>query len=282
VTPTEIPPTAAPITETGTIANSGGEGANCRTDPTSESEIIALLAEGTPIGLTGDPVGEWQPVVCDQRPGYVFADFILLDSESDVQGDSTDETAAPAPDETDGLEATSEPAPEPTSVPTPVPVLVQHDVVITASGDSSVMRSEPDSPQGGDGLASLPAGGESGAVAVLTFEVDGIDEGTVVNARLALTGTGDTAGAGGNLTSLPGVWLDESATTWNDVASRGGQYAGWVEWIQPGGETTIDVTGSVTSDGSITFVIEGTTEQVVAIASRESGAPPYLVLTIEE
>jgi hypothetical protein len=143
-----------------------------------------------------------------------------------------------------------------------------------------VRQSEPDSPQLGD-ESSLPVGGESGALAVLTFEVDGIDEGTVVNARLVLTGTGDTAGAGGNLTVLPGVWLDESSTTWNEIASLGGQNAGWVDWIQPGGETVIDVTGTVTADGSMTFVIEGTPDQMVAVASSESGAPPYLVLTIE-
>jgi len=164
-------------------------------------------------------------------------------------------------------------------VPTPAPEPVQREVVIAVSGDSSVTRSAPDSPA--EALTSLPLGGESGAVAVLTFEVDGVGEGAIVDARLVLAGMGDTAGVGGNLVSLPGISLDESSTTWNDVASLGGQNAGWVEWIQPGVDTSIDVTGTVASDGVITFVIEGTPEQTVAIASGESGAPAYLLLTIE-
>ncbi len=124
-------------------------------------------------------------------------------------------------------------------------------------------------------------GGESGAIAVMTFDIEGIGEGTVVDARLVLTGTGDTGGTGGNINALPGVWVDESSASWNEVASLGGQNVGWVGWIEPGSETAVDVTGSVTADGSVTFVIEGTPDQVVAITSSESGVPPYLVLTVE-
>jgi hypothetical protein len=155
-------------------------------------------------------------------------------------------------------------------------------VVIVANADTSVTQLEPDTPQAGDAISSLPAGGEAGAIAVITLQVEGVAEGDVVDARLVLTGAGVASGAGGELIALPGVWLDETSTTWNDVANAGGWSAGWVDWIQPGVETTIDVTGVVTGDGSVTFVIEGTPEQLVAIGSSDGGDPAYLVLTVEE
>lgn len=260
------------------ITGAEGGSVRCRTAPSIDGEIISELPEGAPVAITSDEVDGWIPVICgDGRQGYVHEDFVRPDG--DDPGDSTGEQTAPPAEETDSLEPTAEPTPQPTMLPTSEPALVQREVVIAASGDTSVTRSAPDSP--GDALTSLPAGGELGAVAVLTFGVDGVAEGTVVDARLVLTGTGDTAGAGGNLTALPGVWLDESSVTWNEVAALGGQNAGWVEWIQPGSETSIDVTGTVTSDGLVTFVIEGMPDQMVAIASSEGGAPAYLVLTIE-
>ncbi len=81
--------------------------------------------------------------------------------------------------------------------------------------------------------------------------------------------------------ALTGASLDEYSTTWNEVDALGGQYAGWVESVGPGAQTEVDVTGSVTSDGSITFIVEGVPDQQVAIASNESGNPAYLVITVE-
>jgi hypothetical protein len=44
----------------------------------------------------------------------------------------------------------------------------------------------------------------------------------------------------------------------------------------------VNVTGVVSADGTITFVLVGTPEQVATIASREAGAPARLELTVEE
>jgi hypothetical protein len=155
-------------------------------------------------------------------------------------------------------------------------------MVIVSIADTSVTALEPNTPQPSDETSSLPAGGDAGAIAAITFQIEVVAEGEVVSARLVLTGTGDASGAGGELIALPGLWLDETSTTWNDVANAGGWSAGWVEWIQPGGETAIDVTGVITGDGTVTFVIEGTPEQIVVIGSSDGGTPAYLVLTIEE
>ncbi|MDQ3540025.1 MAG: discoidin domain-containing protein [Chloroflexota bacterium] len=309
-TATALPPTEAPtstdvvearVTGQGFINNPEAGAANCRIEPNQDATILIELPHGTEVTTVGEPVDGWQPVICDDQDGYVRADFISdtppETPESTVSASALNETTpedpagqiegsentAPAPDETDGLEPTSEllPTDQPTTEPAPEPELNQRSVVIVPSGDTSVTQSEPDSPQSGDATSSLPVGGESGAVAVLTFEVDGIEEGRVIDARLVLSGTGDTTGAGGNLTALPGVSLDEHATTWTEVKSLGGQNVGWVDALQPGGQTVVDVTGIVTADGSITFIVEGVPNQQVAIASRESGAPPRLELTIE-
>ena len=281
--PTEVLPTPEPLVavSTGVITGTDGESVRCRTQPSTDGEIITELLVGETVAITGDEIDGWIPVICgDRQQGYVFAEFVRLDGEAAGQEAAPGETTAPT-EESGSLESLSEiePTAEPTMLPTSEPVLVQREVVIAASGDTSVTRIAPDSAA--DAATSLPVGGESGAAAVLTFEVAGVDAGTVVDARLVLTGTGEIAGVGGNLVSLPGVWLNESSTTWNEIAALGGQKAGQVEWIQPGAETSIDVTGTVTSDGSITFVVEGMPDQTVAIASSESGAPAYLVLTIE-
>jgi hypothetical protein len=53
-----------------------------------------------------------------------------------------------------------------------------------------------------------------------------------------------------------------------------------VNWVDPGVEIAIDVTGTVTADGIVTFAIAGSPDQVAAIASRESGTPPRLVVDV--
>ncbi|HWV34321.1 MAG TPA: hypothetical protein VNZ55_01735, partial [Thermomicrobiales bacterium] len=177
---------------------------------------------------------------------------------------------------------TLEPTLEPTIEPTPEPEVVTRDLVIDVASDTSVTAESPDTPQSGEQGVTLTAGGESGASTVLTFNVEGVGAGTVVNARLVLTGSGETAGTGGELLVAPGVWFDEYGVTRNQVDNTGLASAGWIDYIQPGVETSVDVSGIVTGDGTVSFVIPGTPDQVVGIASRESGAPAYLVLTVEE
>lgn len=180
------------------------------------------------------------------------------------------------------FEPTLAPTVEPTIEPTAEPVLVTHDQVITVAGDASVNSIAPDQPQAGEQGSTLTAGGPDGATTVLTFNVEGVGAGSVVSARLVLTGSGETAGTGGPLLAAPGVGFDEYGVTQSQINSTGLNSAGWIDYVQPGAETSVDVTGIVTADGTISFVIPGTPEQVIGFGSREGGAPAYLVLTIEE
>lgn len=307
-TPTEV--VEAPVTGQGFIDNPDAGAANCRVGPDEGQEVIISLEHGAEVATLGEPVDGWQPVICSDpegvdQDGYVRADFVSATPpvEASETPESTGsesvpdeptpegladeiegaEDTAPAPDETESPESTSEPVAtdEPTLEPATEPEFVTRDAVIFTASDTSVTQSEPYSPQSEDAVSSLQVGGESGAIAVLTFEVDGVDDGTVVDAQLVITGAGEASGSGGQLRVIDGVPLGESSTTWNDIANAGGGNAGEIGWIEPGGETVTDVTGIVTADGTVSFVIEGTPGQQLAVASTESGTPAYLVLTIE-
>jgi peptidoglycan/xylan/chitin deacetylase (PgdA/CDA1 family) len=186
---------------------------------------------------------------------------------------------------------TTEPTAVPTEVPTPTATLepVSHEIIAYAASDASVSSASPDEIQPADQAGTLPAGGPDGAVALLTFQVEGIAAGTVVNAQLILTSVGDTAGPGGVVGVVPGYRVDEASLTYNtapvkdnSAARRADGSAVAIEWAQPGTEVAVDVTGTVTADGLVTFVITATPEQVIAFASRESGTPARLVITVHD
>lgn len=286
--PTEEPtatiaPTEEPtVTGQGFIDNPDAGVANCGIGPDEDQEVIDTLDHGTAVSTVGDPVNGWQPILCTnaegrEQTGYVFADFVS------VSAPETPEPTAEATEEVEdaaGATEVSTEDPEPTEVP--APEISTRELVISSASDTSVTQSEPDSPRSGDTGGSLLVGGESGAVAILTFEIEGIAEATVVDADLVITGTGDADGSGGPLRVIDGDPFDESSVTWNQVAGTSGGAAGGIDWVEPGAETRIDVSSVITADGSITFVIEGVPDQQIAIASAESDSPSYLVLTIEE
>lgn len=327
--PTQLPATEVPSTETpidqpdpivtgqGWIAFTDGDGANCRTAPSPDGDIISLIPEGTQVETVGEPINGWQQVTCTGQDGYVFAEFISgtqpVETPGPTEPASEPDVTTPEPqadpenliDAPEGTEESSpptespiqetpttipiavptpEPTLEPTTVPTavPEPELVTPEVVIVTAADTSVTASDPGAAQSPDAAFTLSAGGVDGAIAILTFPVEGIGAGTVIDAQLVITGAGDSGGSGGQLRVVDGVWFNESSTTWNDVANAGGWDARDSGWIQPGVETVVDVTGIVTADGTVSFVIAGVADQRIAIASRESGAPAYLVITIEE
>ncbi|MER3404301.1 MAG: hypothetical protein C4289_03290 [Chloroflexota bacterium] len=167
--------------------------------------------------------------------------------------------------------------------PEPVP----RELVFLPVADASVAAATPDQPQPPDTLGVLAAGGPDGAVALITFQVEGIAAGTVVDARLILTNVGDAGAAGGAVTYVPGFWVDEASLTYAGApvldqapVLRSDGTPAIIEWLDPWVESTIDVTGTVTADGTITFVIPGTPEATLILGSRESGTPPRLVITV--
>ena len=105
--------------------------------------------------------------------------------------------------------------------------------------------------------------------------------GTVVDAKLVLPGAGD-ASPGGMLAVLPNTWVDADLASYTPVMDAGPTAVTDVGTIVAEESTVVDVTGVVTSDGFVTFLVLGTPDQVAVLASSESGSPATLVITIEE
>ncbi len=204
------------------------------------------------------------------------------DAISAPEEEPTPIEVAPAP-EPAGDTPTPEAVDEPTVTPEPVP----REMVFLPVADASVAAAAPDQPQAPDTLGVLAAGGAEGAVALITFHVEGIVAGTVVDARLILTNVGEAGAAGGAVTYAPGFWVDEATVTYAGApvldqapALRGDGTPAVVEWLDPWVESAIDVTGTVTVDGTITFVIPGTPDAALSLGSRESSTPPRLIITV--
>ncbi|HKG25655.1 MAG TPA: hypothetical protein VKB09_08400, partial [Thermomicrobiales bacterium] len=210
------------------------------------------------------------------------------------QGSTSDGADQPAPDAapTAEPEPTEEAAPaeEPTPTeepnPEPTPEPVPHDLVFLPVADTSVSAANPDAAQAPEEMGSLAAAGPDGDVAFITFQLEGIAGGTVVSAQLVLTDTGETGGATDTIGVLRDVWADESGWTYASAPVAGGAAAIAADgsaasaWLDPGVETAVDVTGTVGADGTITFVISGTSDATLLLGSRESGASPRLVVTV--
>lgn len=191
---------------------------------------------------------------------------------------------------------TATPTEVPVAIPTEIPTLaptmepVLDQVVLIPSSDISLDRglaAAAGTPVVLDSSAlTLPIGGAESALTYLTFQVEGIAAGTVVDASLVLTGAGESSGSSGAITALPGIWVDEWSATTDTAPGPGAPVVdatGTVPepvWLTPGVESIVDVTGTVSTDGTLTFVIAGTPDTIAGIASRESTAPPRLVLTV--
>jgi uncharacterized protein YgiM (DUF1202 family) len=106
---------------TGIVANTNGDGLNCRRAASFDGAVITVLGEGTKLKLRGSAANGWQPVVCAGKNGFVSAEYIEIDDSGSV----------PDPD----------PAPEPTSDFDPGNSVV----VANTNGEGLRLRSRADS-----------------------------------------------------------------------------------------------------------------------------------------
>ena len=262
--------------------------------------VVGVTATGSPGSATAlfevrnEPVGfapaeettEPEPTATEPTP-----------EETPVVDDATEETPVAEPAETPAAE---EPAPEPTPTEEPVveapteeptvePTPVPEPRLVTsgAVSDVTVFSSRPDDAAT-EQFGMLGSGGAEGAVAYLTFSVEGIGGAVVTDARLVITGAGSTGGWE-SVSVVPGLWIDEASATWNGLPSTGltaATDAGWAPVAMPplaNGETAwIDVTTSIQGDGVVTFVISGNPDALASFLSRESGNGPRLEITVQD
>jgi hypothetical protein len=160
------------------------------------------------------------------------------------------------------------------------------EVAFDAVADTTVFAAEPDGSQSPESAALLAIGGPQGAVSLISFDVTGIGEGEVLSALLTFTGAGEAGAPGGSVGVIYDYVVSDGLTA-NEVPDGGSALnvhgvPSWFEAVEPGGLTAVDVTGSVSADGSITFAMPGQPEATGIIYSMESGVPPQLILTVAQ
>lgn len=158
------------------------------------------------------------------------------------------------------------------------------ELVFDAVSDTTVFTSSPGSPQSSESLELLAVGGELGAVALMSFELSGVGEGTVLAARLTFYGAGAHGSPGGSVGVIydfiapDGLTANGAPGAANALNVHGAP--AWFERVEPDGMSAVDVSGSVSSDGTLTFVLPGQPEEMGSIYALESGVPPQLILTV--
>lgn len=192
------------------------------------------------------------------------------------------ETPTPAPTEAPAEVPTPTPTETSAEVSTPEPVLQTTEIVVPASTDLSVNAADPGATEDPANGGALFLGGPDGEITGMTFDISEVGGGEISNATLVVQGTGDASGSGGPVYVASGVRVDDYGSTWNSLQGQMGSSAGYLDWIGPGAQSTVDLTGWIPAEGPVTVILPGTPDQRVMIASLESGAPAYLVLTIEE
>lgn len=160
------------------------------------------------------------------------------------------------------------------------------EVAFDAVADTTVFAAEPNGSQSPESAALLAIGGPQGAVSLISFDITGIGEGEVLSALLTFTGAGEAGAPGGSVGVIYDYVVSDGLTA-NEVPDGGSALnvhgvPSWFEAVEPGGLTAVDVTGSVSADGSITFVMPGQPDATGLIYSVESGVPPQLILTVAQ
>jgi hypothetical protein len=160
------------------------------------------------------------------------------------------------------------------------------EVVFSAVSDTTVFTSAPDSPQSAESAGLLALGGPEGAVTLISFDVSGIRGATVLSALLTFTGAGDSGGPGGGVGIIYDFVAQDGLTAngmpRSDSAVNIHGAPAWFEAVEPGGVSAVDVTGSISGNGAVTFVLPGQADATSTLLAIESGVPAELVLTVAQ
>ncbi|HET9659777.1 MAG TPA: SH3 domain-containing protein [Thermomicrobiales bacterium] len=195
------------------------------------------------------------------------------DADGDGVEDALDACAGVADSgldsDADGLDDACDPTPlgEPTQPP-----VVERTFESYASADTSVLSFDPGTAVAVDVVGSLPVGGETGAVAYITFYPDQIGAAQVQSAVLYLTGVSGSGSV--SIAVANGVAIDEYGLTLDSAPGGAGASGAWVD---AGVAVPIDLTGWIAADGPVTIIVSG---DGIALGSREGGAPAYLSITV--
>lgn len=144
--------------------------------------------------------------------------------------------------------------------------------IATPSADTFVSSSAPDTDYGR--IKYLYADGSPTKISLLRFPVTGVSTGSVVRATLRLN-VADGSPTGGTVHTVAPTWSE--STTWSTRPAVGAAVA-QIGAVAESTWTDIDVTSVVTADGDVDLAVVSTDSDGAAYASRQSVAPPQLVI----
>lgn len=210
--------------------------------------------------------------------GGVAAGMILAGDEEGQPGSSTSAnqtttTSQPQVTTTTRVTTTS------TSPATTTTVArLEVELTIEVSEDATIDSDDADLNFGSEEILQMDYNEPDIHRSLLRFEVEGVPDGhSVVDAQL-LVFMEESSNGGGEVSVVDGDW-DESSVTWNNAPTLGPTIAP----LPVGGEgraVEIDLTTFVTGNGVVELYLSTFSDDDYAIASKESGQGPSLVLTV--
>ena len=95
---TPAPPSSGPSTPTGsvTVANTGGQGLNCRTGAGTSHSIITTLALGQSVQSRSGSTNGWTAVICGGTNGFISSEFVSGGSAGTTPSEPTPPPSTPS------------------------------------------------------------------------------------------------------------------------------------------------------------------------------------------
>ena len=182
------------------------------------------------------------------------------------------QTPTPAPAPT----PTPTPAPAPSPTPVPQPTSVGNTVSFKATADALV-KSTSSRNAGSDTTLRVRNGAVDGIEyrTYITFTVSGL-AGAPTSARLRLFVT-DESPDGGSVFTVPATW-SEATITWTTAPLISGQSVGHLSASTPGVWVEVDLTSTITGNGTYSFALTSASSNSAIYSSREGGNAPTLTI----
>ncbi|HVK24223.1 MAG TPA: DNRLRE domain-containing protein [Actinokineospora sp.] len=163
--------------------------------------------------------------------------------------------------------------------PLPEPSAATSTTTFTPVADATAAAATPGVNVGG--AVQLGVDGSPVERTFLKFGVTGL-AGSVTSAKLRLhvgTTTNAESVAGGTISRVSNTSWSETALTWSNQPVVDGAALGALGAVQRGAWYDVDVSAAVAGNGTVSFALTSTNGDGVDYDSRESAAPPQLVIT---
>jgi cell wall-associated NlpC family hydrolase len=168
----------------GMVTGTNGDGVRCRSAASTSSSTIMVLAEGADVTLRGGVQGDWQPVICANMNGFIYALYVTAGGTTGGETDGTDTSQSASSgtarvDSTGGLNCRTGPG-------------LSNSVITVLANNSTVSLRDGST----SGWQAVTCGGQNGFASstYLDFGTDGSDDGDDGSEDPPSGSNGSTAG----------------------------------------------------------------------------------------